>query len=420
MKTKIIGMRWYIVGMLCLATGLNYLDRQTLAVLAATIMKELNISTAEYSYITTAFLISYTIMYAVSGRLVDLLGTRKSFAIFVGGWSIANALHAFARTAMHFSVFRFLLGATEPANFPAGVKAVTEWFPVRERALAIGIFNSGTAVGGALAAPLLSFIAIHWGWRAAFVLGGALGGFWVVVWLLVYRLPREHPRVTAEELALIEGDHLPERTSTKAVSTGRILRMPEAWGCIAARMLTDPLSYFFIFWIPLFLAKERGFNQADIGKYLWIPYVALGVGNIVGGMVPRYLIQCGWTLDRARKTVMACASVVIPICCLATTRVPSPVWAVALISTAMFCHACWANITLPAEVFPKHVVGTVSGFGGCVGAAIGVLATLVIGWTVEHYSFTPVFMVMAFLPLTAFLLVCVLVKNLGQVREVND
>ena len=244
---KIPGLRWYMVGLLCMASELNYLDRQTLSVLAQTIQDELKISTQQYSYITSSFLISYTLMYAVSGRLVDWLGTRRSFLIFVTGWSIANMLHGLARTAAHFTIFRFLLGATEPANFPAGVKGVAEWFPMRERALAVGIFNAGTAIGSAMAAPFVGFIALAWGWRWAFVAGGALGLVWVAIWAVAYQHPREHPRLSAEELALIEADRPASEENPPAVPIGRLLGMREAWGCILAHALTDPISYFLFF-----------------------------------------------------------------------------------------------------------------------------------------------------------------------------
>lgn len=192
-------LRWYIAGMLCLSSELNYLDRQTLSVLAATIQADLQLTDVDYSRVTSAFLISYTIMYAVSGKLVDILGTRRSFLIFVSSWSVANMLHGFARSASQLAFFRFLLGAAEPANFPGGVKAVSEWFPMRERALAVGIFNAGTALGGALAVPIVSFIALQWGWRWAFVGTGSLGFVWVAAWAAFYRLPQDHPRITAEE-----------------------------------------------------------------------------------------------------------------------------------------------------------------------------------------------------------------------------
>lgn len=417
---RIHGLRWYIVVLLCLASELNYLDRQTLSVLAQTIQDELHITTMEYADITFAFLISYTIMYAVSGRLVDWLGTRRSFLIFVSGWSLANMLHAFAWTAGHFMVCRALLGMMEPANFPAGVKAVTQWFPMRERALAIGIFNSGTAIGAALAAPLVAWITLTWGWRYAFIAGGLLGFVWVIVWAMVYRLPREHPRLGATELAHIESDQTgsPEPPRTR-VSTLRLLRMKPVWGCIAARILTDPISYLFIFWTPKFLQQERGFDLADIGKYSWIPFVALAFGNIAGGAIPAWLARRNWTLNRARKTTMFVASCAMPLCFLFVTRVPSAAMAIALISVAMFAHAAWANITLPAEVFPHHVVGAVTGFGGALGSLVGAFSQKAIGWTVQNLSFTPVFAVAAFMHLTAFALVCYLIGELGRERDMS-
>ncbi len=408
-----------MVGMLCIASELNYLDRQTLSVLAQTIQDELQITTMQYANITSAFLLSYTVMYAVSGWVVDRLGSRRSFLIFVSGWSIANMLHALARTAAHFTAFRFLLGIMEPANFPAGVKAVTEWFPMRQRALAVGIFNAGTTIGSALAAPVVGFIALTWGWRWAFVAGGALGFVWVLVWALVYRHHRDHPRLGAAELALIEADRPPDAVEPARVPVLRLLGMREVWGCILARMLTDPVSYFFFFWIPKFLQTERGFSLADIAKYSWIPFVAGAVGNIAGGAVPTWLTARGWGLNRARKTTMFVASCCMPLWCLLIVRVPNPALAVVFASAAMFCHTLWSNITLPAEKFPAHVVGTVSGFGGCLGGAFGVISQQAIGWTVQNVSFTPVFAVCAFVHLTAFAGVSYLVGELGQVRDVS-
>lgn len=226
------------------------------------------------------------------------------------------------------------------------------------------------------------------------------------------------PRLSDAELAYIEDGDEPAVVAAEQVSVRRLLRMREVWGCIAARMLTDPISYFFIFWTPLFLQQERGFDLAALGRYSWIPFVALAAGNIAGGAVPRFLAGRGWTIDRARKTTMAAASITIPICCGLITCVPNPALAIAFISAAMFCHAEWANMTLPAEVFPKHVVASVSGFGGACGALLGAFVTPLIGWTAQNLSFTPVFLVVAFLPLTAWFIVCALVKNLGVIREI--
>ncbi len=417
MKGKIPGLRWYIVALLCLASELNYLDRQTLSVLAQTIQDELGITTMQYANITSAFLVSYTIMYAVCGRLVDVLGTRYSFIFFVSGWSVANMLHTFARTAAQFSVCRFLLGATEPMSFPAGIRAVTEWFPLRERALAVGIFNAGTAIGAAVAAPMVAWVTLAWGWRYAFIVGGVLGLVWVLAWAVVFRLPRLHAWLDPRELAQIEEGQDPAAAAAPPVPIRRLLSTRAVWGCIMARVLTDPISYFFIFWMPKFLQQERGFNLADLGRYGWIPFVGLALGNLAGGAVPGYLLRRGWSLDRARKRVMLTASAVMPVSLVTIILLPSPVAAIAMISVAMFAHAAWANMALPTEVFPKHVVGSVTGFAGAFGGIAGILTQQAIGWTVQHVSYTPVFLVCSVMHLLTFAVVCWLIGELGVIRH---
>lgn len=418
-KPPIKHLRWYIAVLLCFASELNYLDRQTLSVLADTIQRELSLTTVEYSYITTSFLVSYTVMYAVSGRIIDRLGTRKSFLIFVSGWSIANMLHALARTALQFSFFRFLLGATEPANFPGGVKAVSEWFPIRERALAVGIFNSGTAIGSALATPIVSFIALMWGWQWAFVVTGALGFVWVAIWAAFYRLPQDHPRISESEKQLILADAENEDVTAGSVPIRQLLGMKEAWGCILARVLTDPISYFLFFWTPKYLQQERGFNLADIGKFGWIPFAALALGNLASGGIPRLLISRGWSVNRARKTTMLAVSCAMPVFCYLITQTETPALAVVVMAFIMFGHSAWGNITLPAEVFPKRAVGSVSGFGGALGGFVGAITQLTIGWVVQNLSFTPIFAVCSVMYLIAFAMVHFLIGELGSIRRIS-
>jgi ACS family hexuronate transporter-like MFS transporter len=406
--------------MLCLASELNYLDRQTLSVLAATIQADLGLTDVDYSRITSAFLMSYTVMYAVAGRLVDVLGTRRSFLVFVSAWSVANMLHGLARSATQLAFFRMLLGAAEPANFPAGLKAVSEWFPMRERALGVGIFNAGTALGGALAVPVVSFIALAWGWRWAFVATGALGFVWVALWAIFYRLPSEHPRLGPEERALIlaGGEAGGEPANAAPPSVRRVLAMRAAWGCILARVLTDPISYFLNFWIPKYLQAERGFTLATLGSYGWIPFAALAAGNIFSGAMPRWLISRGWPLDRARKATMLAVSCAMPVLCFLVTRVESQAAALVVVSALFFGHSAWGNITLPAEVFPRNAVGTVTGLGGSLGGLMGVVTQLAIGWVVQNFSFTPIFAAISMAYLVAFVLVHVLIGELGRVREV--
>jgi ACS family hexuronate transporter-like MFS transporter len=396
-------LRWYVAGLLCMASTLNYLDRQALSVLADTLQRELHLTTEDYSRITSAFLFSYTAMYAVSGRIVDWMGNRRGYPLFVGLWSFADILHGLARTAGQLTGFRILLGAVEPGNFPAGLRAVSEWFPMRERALGVGIFNSGTALGSALAAPVVSFVALAWGWQSAFVLTGLLGFVWVAAWLLFYRVTGGPPAC--------------ESTSIKPAPFRELIAMRATWGCVAARVLTDPISYFLFFWIPKYLQQERHFNLADIGKYGWIPYAALTVGNLFAGGMPRWLISRGWPLNRARKTTMFVISALIPFCYLLVTRAPSPALAVAAIACCMFGHAAWGNVILPAEVFSDRSVGTVTGIGGACGGLVGAFTQLGIGWIVTHQSFAPVFATCALMYLIAFAAVHYLIGELGVIRD---
>ena len=417
-KRAIPHLRWYIAILLCLASELNYLDRQTLSVLADTIQKELHFSNVDYSRITSAFLISYAVMYAVGGRLIDHFGTRRGFMFFITGWSLANMLHGLAMSALQFRIFRLLLGAAEAANFPAGVKAVTEWFPIRERALAVGIFNAGTALGSATAIVLVSWVASAFGWRYAFVVTGGLGLLWVIVWKLVYRLPQDHPRLSETERQLIlagqQGDD-----QQALVPIARLIALPETWGCILARVLTDPVSYFLFFWIPVYFQQARGFNLKQVGFFLWVPYAALTLGNLSSGAIPRYLISRGWSLNHARKTTMLVVSLLMPVLCVLVTRVSSSTVAVALMAAIMFGHAAWGNLTLPAEVFPKAAVGTVSGFGGALGAAAGAITQLYIGRVVQGLSFAPIFAICGVMYLIALVLVHTLIGQLGSIRQIE-
>lgn len=417
-KRPIKHLRWYIAVMICLASELNYLDRQTLAVLFGTIKEEFNLTSANYGDINSWFLTSYAVMYLVSGRIIDIVGTRRGFMFFVSGWSLANMAHVFARTVGQFSFFRFSLGVFEPGSFPGGVRAVAEWFPIKERAMAVGIFNAGTALGSMLAAPIVTLIAFHFGWRSAFVFTGALGFVWVAAWSVIYFLPKDHPRLSDEERELILADQKNEGDSDKPASLSVLLKMKETWGCVLARVLTDPISYFLNFWIPFYFQKERGFDLKQIGMFVWIPFAALTLGNLFSGAMPRFLISRGWQLNTARKSTMLMVSVAMPFFCLLVTKVTSPAVAVAVVAGMMFCHAAWGNITLPVEVFPPHAIGTVTGLGGCLGAAMGAITQRYIGRVVDEFSFAPIFAACAGIYLLALLLVHVLIGRLGEIRHV--
>lgn len=418
-KRKIKHLRWYIAILICFASELNYMDRNTLSVLKVTIQDALNFDDIGYAKITATFLWVYAVAYVISGWVVDRLGSRRGFLVFVSGWSIANMLHAFATGVTSFQFFRGLLATMEPANFPAGIKAVTEWFPVRERALAVGIFNAGTALGNTLAVPVAAAVALAYGWQAAFVFTGAIGFVWVAIWYFFYRLPQEHPNITDEEKQLIlEGREAEAESEKVKPSLWRLLRMPETWGCALARLLTDPISYFLFFWTPSYLEKERGFDLKQVGMYAWIPFAALTLGNLFSGAMPRFLISRGWTLNTARKTTMLGVSLAMLVLCFVVTQATSPVMAVLVLAGVMFGHAAWGNIILPAEVFHKNAVGTVTGFGGFLGGIAGGITQLVIGSVVTKYGYGPIFAVCSVMYLLSLLLVHLLIGELGKIRQV--
>ena len=405
-----------IAGLLCLASTSNYLDRQALSVLADTVKRDLGFSAADYADVTSAFLLTYTVMYLVGGWVVDRIGTRRSFLLFASAWSLATMAHGLASSVRGFQAARLLLGAVQPVNFPAGVRAAAEWFPMRERALAIGIFNSGTALGSTLAVPIVSAVALLAGWRWAFAIVGASGFLWVAAWALLYRLPTDHPRLGETERRLIDEGR--EKRGGRPPRLAALVQMRETWGCVAARAFTDPITYFLTFWVPLYLQQERGFSLARLGAVGWVPFAVYAVGMLASGAVPRALIARGVALDRARKGWMLTVVITNGVALLALSRAGSPVAALACLSLVFFGHAAWGAIILPAEVFPARAVGTVSGLGGCLGAAAGIAVQQLVGRLAGAGTWTPIFLGCALSYCAAQALVVLLVRDLGRLREV--
>lgn len=404
-----LDLRWKIAILLFVASALNCMDRNALAILSTTIQSEFNWSDVDYANITVCFVLSYTIMYAFSGRTVDKIGTRKGFVIFGGGWSIVSMLHAFASTIGQFSVARFLLGATESANFPAGVKACAEWFPLKERALAIGIFNAGTSIGAAVAVPLLTFAAYKYGWRSAFLLTGVLGIIWLVFWLRYYCNPKK------PESEIIETK--PEEDETP-VKIKTLLSKKATWGCISARVLIDPVTYFLLFWIPKYLQDVQGLSLTEMGCTAWLPYVAMGVGTVLGGVLPKLLIdKLNWSLDRARKSTMLLSSLLMPLLCYFLFAGTSTVVAVILLAGIMLAHGLWANITIPSEIYPPKVQATLTGVGGTIGGIAGIISQKAIGTIVSTVSYLPIFVYIGSAYMISFILVLLLVGKLGVMHK---
>src|SRR5262245_3497570 len=276
-------LRWYIAALLFASTVINYIDRQVLSIVAPVLTKELRISAIEYSNILQAFLIAYTLMYLGSGVLVDRWGTRVSFAVFMTWWSISNVLHAFARSAMQLGFFRLLLGIGEPGNFMGAIKVTSEWYPAREKAIVNGLVNGGAAVGAVISAPLVAWLTVSYGWRAAFVITGIMGLLWLVPWLFYFRTPERHSRITRQELALIREGRMNQ--AGHKMGWRELLRYPQTWGLLISRFLSDPVWWFYLFWLPKYLAERRGFTIVEIGMLAWMPYLAADIGSVGGGFL---------------------------------------------------------------------------------------------------------------------------------------
>ncbi|HVT94612.1 MAG TPA: MFS transporter [Bryobacteraceae bacterium] len=381
--------------LLCTATLLNYLDRLAIGIVSVEIRHEFSLNESDYARILFFFFLAYSIMYAGSGWLLDKLGTRTGFAVFIAGWSVAQMLHGFAAGFVSLAACRFLLGVTEPGAWPAAAKAVREWIPPGRRALFMGIFNSGSSLGSALAPVVVGWIALAYSWRASFVVTGILGLIWLAAWMMFYRspAPREAPA------ALTHDDAAPARPWIQVVRSR---------GCVTmtlGRFFTDPVIYFIIFWLPEYLRKERGFDLALVRDYAWVPFVVGGAGYVAGGWLSGRLMEAGWTLPRARKFGMACGAAIMPFAIFAPF-VPNAALAIAAASCVTLGHALWtANLqTLPADLYREKEVGTVMGCSGSGGAVAGMFAQLGTGWLVMHFSYAPVFVIAGLMhPLAAFL-----------------
>jgi ACS family hexuronate transporter-like MFS transporter len=404
--------RWVICGLLFVATTINYIDRQVISILKPELQRDMGWSEIDYANIIFAFTLAYAISLFFSGRLIDRVGTLHSFALSVVVWSLAAMGHAFASSAFGFGLARFTLGIGEGGNFPASIKTVAEWFPKKERAFTTGLFNAGTNVGAILTPVVIPWIVMLWGWRTAFVLTGAIGFLWVVAWYLLYRRPEEHPRVSAAELAYIQSD--PPEPPSQPLSWGRLLPQRQAWAFAMGKFLTDPFWWFYLFWVPDFLKRTYDLDLKGRGLPLAVIYVASSFGSVGGGWLSGALLRRGWSTNAARKTTMLiCALCVVPI---VLAPWATSVWeAVALVSLAAAAHQGWsANIfTTASDMYPKHAVASVVGFGGMAGAVGGMIVAKVVGYVLEWTgTYVPVFVMAGSAYLLALLVFHLLVPRL--------
>ena len=414
-------VRWVVCGLLFFATTVNYVDRQVLGILKPVLQRDLHWSESDFGWVVSSFQLAYALMMPIAGRLIDRLGTRLGYALAVLVWSLASMAHSIAHTTAQFMAARFALGIGEASNFPAAIKAVAEWFPQKERALATGIFNSGSNVGVVIAALIVPFVAVRFGWRSAFLVTGGLDLIWLTVWLAYFRKPSEHRRISKEELSFIQSDG----TGGEAVSNAKyneLLEKRAAWAFIAGKFLTDPVWWFYLFWIPGFLHRAYGLNLTELGPPLIVIYVAADGGSVAGGWLSSALASRGRTLNRARKTAMLiCAMAVTPV--IAMLFVHSLWPAVALIGLAAAAHQGWsANLfTLVSDTFPKAAVGSVVGLGGFGGALSGMVAAPLTGYWLDfsHGAYHPLFVIAGCAYLIALAIIQALVPRLEPVALQN-
>ncbi|MFN0119446.1 MAG: MFS transporter [Blastocatellia bacterium] len=415
-------LRWWIGGLLFASTVINYLDRQTLSVLAPFLKEDYQWTNSDYAMIVIAFRVSYSIGQTVSGRWLDRVGTRLGLTIAVTWYSVVAMLSALATGLKSFMAFRFLLGAGESANWPAATKAVSEWFPRRERGLACALFDSGSSVGGAIAPWLVYFLYRQMGgWRPAFVLIGTLGFAWLLVWRWLYYPPETHPRLGAAEREMIMADRREAEAETDALPDDgttpgwrELLRLPQTWGAIVARGFTDPVWFFIADWFVIYL-KSKGFSTEDSLLAFWIPFVAADLGNFAGGWFSGWLIRRGWSVASARKAVVVFGGIGMTL--LAPTVFTADLFAIgALFAISTFAYAAFSTmaIVLPSDLYQPRAVATVSGMCGTAAGLGTIASTLLIGKIADKYSFEPILLGASIIPFIGMILVLFLVRNTAE------
>ncbi|OYQ36227.1 MFS transporter [Niveispirillum lacus] len=390
-----LGRRWIVVALLFTATVINYVDRQMLGLLKPTLSVEFGWTETDYADIVFVFQAAYAVCYLLFGRFIDIIGARWGYALAFTVWNLAHIAHAAASTLTQFMLARLFLGAGEAGNFPAGLKAVADWFPKKERALAVGVFNAGANIGAIITPLIVPVITLAWGWQAAFVVTGVLSFAWLAAWLAFYRTPETHPTVTAEELAHIRSDAEPPVTGR--IGWGQLMARRETWAYALAKFLTDPVWWLFLFWLPDFLHRTYGLDLKGFGPPLVAIYILSDVGSVAGGWLSSRLIRGGTSLNRSRKLAMlACAACVLPVV-FATAA--ADLWvAVLILGLATAGHQGFsANLlTLPSDLFPRAAVASVVGIGGMAGAVGGMLMSKFTGWILDSTgSYTPILLVAA-------------------------
>jgi MFS transporter, ACS family, aldohexuronate transporter len=412
--------RWVICGLLFFATTVNYVDRQVLGILSTDLKNAIHWTEVDFGNIVAAFNAAYAFGLLLAGRLMDRIGTRAGYALALVWWSLAAMAHALARTPFGFGVARAALGVGEAGNFPAAIKTVAEWFPKKERAFATGLFNAGSNVGAIVAPLTVPYIATNWGWQTAFILTGAIGLLWLAFWLPIYRRPEEHPKVSRAELEHIQSD--PPDPPAAKVPWVRLVPHRQTSAFAIGKYLTDPVWWFYLYWIPGFFREKYGLNLLEIGWPLVIIYVIADVGSVGGGWLSSTFIKRGWTINRARKTAMLiCAIAVTPI--IFASHIKNIWVAAVLIGFAAAAHQGWScNLfTTTSDMFPRNAVGSVVGLGGMAGALGGATMAVATGYILQRtgQNYSIVFTIAGTLYLLALALIHLLAPRLEPVEDVE-
>jgi MFS transporter, ACS family, hexuronate transporter len=414
---QIKNLRWWVIALIALATVINYIDRQSLNVLWPEISADLYPDKSDderkeiYALISVIFVFSYAFGQAIFGKIFDWIGTRLGFALSIGLWSVATALHAFAKGVVSFSIFRSILGIAEAGNWPGAAKGNAEWFPTKERALAQGIFNSGAAIGGIISIPLIAFLSVFFSWKVIFILVGLTGLLWLIPWMVLVKAPpKSHPWITDEEREYIltgqqnqELDAQGQGNEGYNPSTTEMLSRKESWGVIIASAAIDPIWWLFVFWIPIYLSEVYSMDVQTIGIYGWVPYVGAMFGAWFGGLLAQNRLKAGWTVDKTRKLTITLGCLIMLPTLLAMSNPGAPVNAVLLMAVILFgFQTSIGNVqTLPSDFYGGRSVGTLAGLSG-MAAKLGAAAlTSLVPWLTAGGNYTPAFIIGAALALTA-------------------
>jgi len=433
---RVGGLRWWVVGLIALATVINYIDRQSIGVLwpdiAADLYPDETVDGRKeiYAIITVVFMFSYAFGQAIFGKIFDWIGTRMGFVLSIGVWSIATILHAFARGLWSFAFFRSILGIAEAGNWPGATKGNAEWFPTHERAFAQGIFNSGAAIGGIIAIPLIAFLTVYFNWQMIFIVVGVIGFLWLLPWLyLVKGPPEKHPWISEEEKQyILTGQKNQDVDNDGAFdegynpSTSEMLSRKESWGVIISSAAIDPIWWLFVAWIPLYLNEVYGMDVKTIGIYGWVPYVGAMLGAWFGGLLAGNRIKAGWTVNKTRKLVITLGCVIMLPFLLALANPGGPTTAVIIMAVILFgFQTAIGNVqTLPSDMFGRKTVGTLAGFAGMAAKLTAAGLIYLVPWLTSGGNYTPAFVIGAGLALLAILSIWFLCPKIEPLQPRNQ